>query len=330
MDWIIFIYGGTFFFGVALSIAKLFYTFQRKTRGYTNLCIQYKTGACIFVYLLGTLGILAAQLSNASGEVGVDIFLFTVLVYVITAVSLCFISMALEMSMSLLRKAKIKVLLRCCLGLIVLLPISTSGMVRGISGGEARMMGTHVLSAYVILSITLSSIFLVAFLRKAKLLAIAIFPICDQQYKEAGNVVSNMPKDDIKVLPESPAEVCNESNNNTMMVRQSLKSSLKKTENGLREAVHRSVCFLIGKETEVWRKEKEIRRIEKERDKALLFIILLLCYSVCFLPFCSVLLYHGTFSLQILACRITYALATLFAIVEPIVYLLYMNCVSGG
>ena len=325
MDWMFVLYGAMFFFGLILCIAKLFYMFHKKTKGYTNLCIQYITGTSVFVLLIGTLGIIAARLSNVSGEVGVDIFLVALIWYLITTVTFCFIAIGLEIFASLLRKGNVNILLRVCLGLIVLSPICTTAIVVGLSAKEGQLIGTHVLSIMIFVAVILSSIFVVIILRKAKFLATAISPIFEQQSNDRNDVEVNSPKGSVAIHPGPSANEDIETNNNKIVAMQSLKSNLKKTEKSMKEFAHRSVCFLIGRETEIWHRQKEIRRIERERDKAVLFLVLLLCYSICFLPFGFLLLYHGTFSIQNLACRIAYVSAAFFAIIEPTVYILYIN-----
>ena len=325
MDWMFVLYGGVFFFGLVLCIAKLFYMFHKKTKGYTNLCIQYITGASVFVLTIGTLGILAAQLSNVSGEVGIDIFLAALIWYLITTVTFCFIAIGLEIFTSLLRKGNFNTLLRVCLSLIVLSPICTTAIVVGLSAKEGQLIGTYVLSIMVFAAVILSSIFVVAIFRKARFLATAISPVFEHQNNDGNDIEVNSSQDGQTIHPGSSVNEDEETNNNKIVVMQSLKSNLKKTENSMKEFAHRSVCFLIGRETEIWHKQKEILRIEREREKAVSFLLLLLCYSICFVPFSFILLYHGTFSIRNLACRIAYVSAALFVIIEPTVYILYIN-----
>ena len=325
MDWAFVVYGGIFFFGLVLCVVKLFYMFQNKTKGYMNLCVQYSTGTTLFVSLIGTLGILAARLSNASGEIGVDIFLLTLIVYLITAVSFCFIAICIEICTSLLRRGKVNVFLRLCLGLIILSPISISGIVIGLSAKEGQLVGTCIAPMAILIVVISSIVFLVGIFRKAKLLANAISPVPEQQNMDKNDVVVNFPKGSGTINSDAITDERQETNNNKILVRQSLRSNLKKTDERLRDGAHRSVCFLIGIETEIWHKEKEFRRIEKERGKAVLFLAMFVCFSVCFLPFGFVLLYHGTFSIHILACRIAYVPAVLFTVIEPITYMLCIN-----
>lgn len=322
MDWVFAVFGSLYFFGLVLSTTKLFYTFQEKAKGYTNLCIQYCTGSCILAFLLATLGILAARLSKASIKTGVDIFLFTVAVYVVTAVSFSFMSMILEMGTSLSRKFNTKILLQLCIAFIVFSPLCTSGLIGGFSAKEGALIGIYVIPMTVMTMVIMSAMFIALFFRKAKLLEIAISPIFQDSL---GGNISRL-ENDTAVLAGPTTIQDMESPPQENVVKESLKSSLKRKEDTLKDVAQRSVCFLIGKETEIWRKEKEIRRIEKERDKALIFIVLLLCYSICFLPLCCILLYYGEFSLELLGCKIAYSISASFAVVEPIVYIVYMNC----
>lgn len=325
MTWILILYGTIFFIGLILNTVKLFKTFKRMNRGYTNLCIQYSTGNCILALLLGTLGVLAARLSNASVEAGLEVFLFSVIVYIITTVTLSYFSMVLEMTISLSRKLDKQFWLRFCLALIAFSPMGTSGAIAGVSSNQGRLVGAKSISVTLIIIAVLSLVFIFLFLRKARLLQIAISPIFEQHSKVAANTKNDGLKNHID--PQSVHDVRDGTgaNENRIAVTHSLKSSLRRTEPTLKDAAQRSVCFFIGKETEIWRREKEIRRIEKERDKALLFIVLMLCYSFCFVPFCFVLLWSRSFSLQSLGCRIGYTIAASFAILEPVVYLTYMG-----
>jgi len=329
MDWVFAVYGSMFFIGLVLCILKLFYMSQKKIRGYMNLCIQYSTGSSVFMLLIGTLGIISARLSNATGEVGVEIFLFAFIVYMITTSTFCFLAIGFEIRTSLLRKGRTKLLLRICLGIIIISPICTSGAAVGLGAKHGQLIGSQALSITVFIAVFLSSIFLVSIFCKAKVLANAISPIFEQQGDGADALTVAFSKNADDILPGPSTDQRNEGNNNKVFARQSLKSNLKK-KGSVKEATPRTVCFLIGREMEIWHREKEVRRIEKERNKALLFLILLLCYGVCFMPFCFVLLYHGTFSIRILACRVAYISAALFAIIEPIAYVLYIDAQASN
>ena len=105
-----------------------------------------------------------------------------------------------------------------------------------------------------------------------------------------------------------------------------LKSSLKTAREELEESVKRHVSFVFGKELEIWRREKEFRRLGNERQATFVCILMLTCYTLCFVPLSTSCLYYSKFCLNSIVFRINYIVAALTVVLDPLLFVIYKKC----
>ena len=102
-----------------------------------------------------------------------------------------------------------------------------------------------------------------------------------------------------------------------------LKSNLKTTRDDLEESVKRHVSFVFGKELEIWRREKEFRRLGNEKQATVVCVLMLACYTLCFVPLSTSCLYFGKFCLNSIVFRINYIVAALTVVLDPLLFMIY-------
>ena len=292
--------------------------------------------------LFGALGIFAARLSNATMEVGSEIFVTAVLLYIIANQSCFIILSAIERYMSLNRKANKTSTFRFGICIIIIIPTGTSGAIGGAGAREGKVVGIRVIPTVVFGTVVITWILIVLFFRKAKRLARTVVPIKEESQSNIDMVnhsfhlsASDMPLYKNGKVAIEPAigqaentqafRKISNANHSELEAVKFLRSCLKRSGQTLADSAKRNVCFYIGKEVEIWRREKVLRRIEKEKETALKCILMLLCYIVCFFPLSFLCCFQEGLSYRNVQVRLCCALAALFVIFDPTIYILRVN-----
>lgn len=381
---------GIFLTGIVLNSAKLIVSLQRKSKTRLTRHIQFTTASNLFISLLSSLGLLAARISRSSSlEVGIEIFLLVVIVYLIANLTCCFIAMTIDRVLSLYRKTYRKSILHVCVWLNLLVPIATSGTLGAIGAHKKQIAGAELIPVLVIFTVISSWLSICLFLRKVRRMLMVVMPLNEDtvfQASKTGQYCPDFSSSQIQARPQE-LEAFASQNEGTIQLHtnvktsniksplhtkrlrsssiptrpasrtiplgspvkttplrshsiptgppmkispikspskmRALKSSLKSTREELEESVKRHVSFVFGEELEIWRREKEFRRLGNEKQVTSVCVLMLACYTLCFVPLSTSCLYYGKFCLKSSVFTINYILAALTVVLDPLVFMVY-------